>query len=77
MPEQPKLQTITKTTTVDGVNRQKWTARKKQNLKKAAWSTPSDFVAFTGVRYTNVKGRSHGAPDYKISSPKAINTTVL
>lgn len=48
-----------------------------QDLDTPAESTPSDFVAFVGVRYTNVQGRSYGVPDFKISSPMAINTTVL
>lgn len=66
-----------RTTTVGGVDRQKWTAMEIKNLHIPTWSTPSDFVVFAGVRYTNVQDRSHGAPDYKISSPMAINTTLL
>lgn len=63
-----------RTTTVD---RQKWTAMEIKNLHIPTWSTPSDFVVFAAVRYTNVQGRSYGTPDYKVSSPMAINTTVF
>lgn len=48
-----------------------------KNLHIPTWSTPSDFVVFAAVRYTNVQGRSYGTPDYKVSSPMAINTTVF
>lgn len=65
-----------RTTTVGGVDRQKWTAMEIKNLHIPTWSTPSDFVVFAAVRYTNVQGRSYGTPDYKVSSPMAINTTV-
>lgn len=66
-----------RTTTVGGVDRQKWTAMEIKNLHIPTWSTPSDFVVFAAVRYTNVQGRSYGTPDYKVSSPMAINTTVF
>lgn len=66
-----------RTTTVGGVERQKWTAMEIKNLHIPTWSTPSDFVVFAAVRYTNVQGRSYGTPDYKVSSPMAINTTVF
>lgn len=66
-----------RTTTVGGVDRQKWTAMEIKNLHTPTWSTPSDFVVFAAVRYTNVQGRSYGTPDYKVSSPMAINTTVF
>lgn len=68
---------IMRTTTVGGVDRQKWTAMEIKNLHIPTWSTPSDFVVFAAVRYTNVQGRSYGTPDYKVSSPMAINTTVF
>lgn len=66
-----------RTTTMGGVDRQKWTAMEIKNLHIPTWSTPSDFVVFAAVRYTNVQGRSYGTPDYKVSSPMAINTTVF
>lgn len=66
-----------RTTTVGGVDRQKWTAMEIKNLHIPTWSTPSDFVVFAAVRYTNVQGRSYGTPDYKVSSPMAINTTMF